>query len=267
MPMQEVLRIPLRYLVNRVEQPLQVTLGSEWASQIRHDDIAHEHHSFLGEINHHGILRFAPVGRDQLDLRSADVHFRSVVDGNVRFVAQDFVGAESVTEEWFLEGARPTEVLLELVLIVASAVILGTRAQAVEIGMTADMIPVRMSDKYRRQRRQSRSVCPQRFIGPLCGVGAGPRVNTKKLMAVLGKYEVILRKFEAGQHVNTTGNDLPDDSRCKRMPHDSVFGKWCCQGDWVIEIPVTTSPQVFPGLFDITFIQRKLAKMKVNFSL
>src|SRR5262249_37134405 len=208
----------------------------------------------LWEINHHCIVRFAPVSQDQLDLRSADVQIRSVVDGNVRFVAQDFVGAESVTEEWFLEGARPAEVLLELILIVASTVILGTRAQAVEIGMTADMIPVRMSDKYRRQRRQSRSVCPQRFIGSLRGVRAGPRVYTKKLMAVLGKYEVILRKFEAGQHVNTPGNDLPDDSRCKRMPHDSAFGKWCCQGDRVIEIPVTTSPQVFLGLFFVTLI-------------
>src|SRR5262249_17784949 len=157
------------------------------------------------------------------------------------------------------------EVLLELVLIVASAVILGTRAQAVEIGMTADMIPVRMSDKYRRQRRQCRSVCPQRFIGPLCGVRAGPNVNAKNLMAVLGKYVVIPRKFEAGQHVNATGNDLPDDSGCERMPQDSVFGKWCCQGDRVIEIRVTASPEVFPGLFVITFIQRQFAKMKVNF--
>src|SRR5215813_10249892 len=34
----------------------------------------------------------------------------------------------------------------------------------------------------------------------------------------------------------------------------------------VIEIPVTTSPQVFTGLFVITFIQRQFAKMKVNLS-
>ena len=92
-------------------------------------------------------MRFTPSSRDQFDLRSANVQVRSVVDRNVRFVAQDILGTESLSKELFREDIRPVKFFLELFLIVPSSIKLGTRVQTAEIRMTADMVPVCMGDE------------------------------------------------------------------------------------------------------------------------
>src|SRR5215467_731457 len=108
-PVQEVLRIPAYHHINRMEQSLQITVLIKGRTQIRHDDIPHEHHSFVGKINQHGIMRFTPSRGDQLELRSADAQVRSSVDRNVRFVAQDFLRTESLSKELLRENVRTVE--------------------------------------------------------------------------------------------------------------------------------------------------------------
>src|SRR5262245_15422514 len=109
-------------------------------------------------------MRFTAMSRDQLEGRSADVHLSSVVDRNVRFVTHNILSLESLSKELCPEDFRRVEFFLELFLIIAAAIKLGMRAQPAEVRMTADMVPVRVSDEHGCQRRQSRRVGLQRIV-------------------------------------------------------------------------------------------------------
>src|SRR6516225_11267341 len=109
-------------------------------------------------------MRLTPSNWDQLELRSADVQVCSIVDRNVRFVAQKFIRAEPLAEELLPEDSWPVRLLFELFLIVASPIKLGTRVQAAEVGMTADMVPVGVRNEHGCQRRQSWRKSLQRFV-------------------------------------------------------------------------------------------------------
>src|SRR5262249_2744470 len=123
--------------------------------QIRHDDVPHEHDSFIGKINQHGIMGLTPSNWDQLKSRSADIHVRSIVDCSVWFVAPNILRVESFSEKRFPEYIRPVEFLFELFLIIASTIKLGTQVQTPEVRMTPDMVPVGVGNEHSCQRRQS----------------------------------------------------------------------------------------------------------------
>ena len=159
-------------------------------------------------------MRLTALNRDQLEFRSADVEIRSIVDRSVRFVAQNICGAESLSEELLPEDLWPVEFLFELFLLAASPVKLGTRIQVAEVGMTADMVPVCVSNEHCCQRRQSRRKGLQRFVRAFGETRSRARVNTDQLMPVLGNNEVVFREFEAGQRVDAAGNDLGNAPRC-----------------------------------------------------
>ena len=110
--------------------------------------------------------------------------------------------------------------------------------------MTADMVPVCMGDKHGCQRRESRRIRLQRFVCTLCEIRARARVNADEFVPVLGNHEVIFCKFEAGQRVDTMGNDLGDAPRRKRMTGGSVFGKRRCQCDRMIKVRIATAPEI-----------------------
>src|SRR4030095_249595 len=110
-PVQEMLGIPAHYQINRIQQSLQITLLNKGCSQIRHDDIAHEHNFFIRKINQHGIMRLAPSSRDQFELRSADVQLCPIVDRNIWLVAQNLLRAEALSEELLREDVGPVEFL------------------------------------------------------------------------------------------------------------------------------------------------------------
>src|SRR5262249_54285735 len=183
-------------------------------------------------------MRLTASNWDQLEFRSADIHVRSIVDRNVWFVAPNILGVESLSEKRFPEYIRSVEFLFELFLIVASTIELGTRVQAPEVGMTPDMVPVGVGNEHSCQRRQSGRKGLQRFVCAFCEVRACARVNADELISVLGDHKVIFREFEAGQRVDATGNDLCNAPRGKRVTRGSVFGKWCCQCDRVIEVGI-----------------------------
>src|SRR5215467_10535206 len=136
-------------------------------------------------------------------------------DRHVWFVATNILRAESLSEKRFAEDVRPVEFLFELFLIVASTIKLGTRVQAAEVRMTADMVPVCVSNEHSCQRRQSRRKGLQRFVCAFCEVRACARVNANELISVLGDHKIIFREFEAGQRVDTIGNDLCNAPRGK----------------------------------------------------
>src|SRR6516165_12012107 len=187
-------------------------------------------------------MRLTPSNWDQLERRSADVQVGSIVDRNVRLVTQKILRAESLSEELLREDSWPVGLLFELFLIVASSIKLGTRVQASEVGMAADMVPVGVSNEHGCQRRQSWRKGLQRFVCTLCEVRSRPRVNADELMPVLGNNEVVFREFEAGQRVDATGNDLGNTPRRKRMTGGSVLRKRRCQCDRVIEVGVAAAP-------------------------
>src|SRR5262249_9807252 len=87
-----------------------------------------------------------------------------------------------------------------------------------------------------------------------------------ELISVLGDDKVIFREFEAGQHVDTTGNDFCNAPRGKRMTRGSLFGKWCCQCDRVIEVRITAAMEILQGLCCIAVIQSEFAEMIVDFA-
>src|SRR5262245_25020705 len=209
---------------------------------------------------------FTPSSRDQLACRSPDAQLRALVNRSVRFVPENIVGVESLSEELLAEDARPIDLLLEILSIVLSPIKLGTRIKAAEIQMTADMVPVGMSNEHSRQWRQSRRVSSQRFICTFCEIGASAGVNRDQLMPVPRNHEVVFREFEAGERVDATGNDLGDAPRGKGMTGGSVFGKRCRQRDRVIEVGIAAAAQVLLGFCLIVIVEREFAEMIVDFA-
>jgi hypothetical protein len=211
-------------------------------------------------------MRLTPSNWDQLEFRSADVHVRAIVDRNVWLVATNIFGAESLSEKWFAKDVRPVEFLFELFLIVASTIKLGTRVQAVEVRVTADMVPVGVGNEHSCQWRQSRRKGLQRFVCGFCGVRARARVNADQLLPVFGNHKVVFREFEAGQRVNTTGDDLCYAPRSKSMTRASLFRKWCCQCDGVIEVGIAAAMEILLGFCLIAIVQSESAEMIVDFA-
>src|SRR5215471_19483162 len=117
-------------------------------------------------------MRFAAPNRDQLELRSTDVQVRTAGDRNIRFVGLNIVGTESLSEERFRKGPWPIEFLLELFPIIRSPIKPGMRIQRSEVRMTADMIPVCVSNEDGCQRREPRRIGMQRVIYIFCGIWA-----------------------------------------------------------------------------------------------
>src|SRR5215471_11964208 len=130
--------------------------------------------------------------------------------------------------------------------------------------MTADMVPVGVSNQHGCQWRQSWRKGLQRFVCTFCEVRSCARVNTDELMPVLRNHKVVFREFEAGQSIDTTGNDLSNAPRRKRMTGGSVLRKRRCQCDRVIEVGIAAAPQVLLGLSCIAVVQRQFAKMVVD---
>src|SRR5262249_58323725 len=100
-------------------------------------------------------MRLTPLNGDQLELRSAYIYVRSIIDTNVRFVVQNILRVESLSEELLCENLWPVEFLFELLLIVNSPIKLRTRVKAPEIRMASDMVPMSVRHEHGCQRRQS----------------------------------------------------------------------------------------------------------------
>src|SRR6266496_2253635 len=151
--MKEVLRVAASDKIKRIEQPGKIALFVERCTQIRHEDVPHEHYFSIGKIDQHGVVGLAPSSRDQLDLRSANVQAGPFVDRHVRLVPSKILKAKPLSEKLFTEGVRRVEFSVEFLLIVLPTVKPGTRVQPPEVRMATDMVPMRMSNQHGGERR------------------------------------------------------------------------------------------------------------------
>jgi hypothetical protein len=95
--------------INGIEQPLEIAFLYKRRSEVRHDEVSHEHHTRIAQVNKHGIVRFSTLHRDQRKMRAADGQLRTAVDGNVRLESANVVGVEAFAEKAFRENLRGVE--------------------------------------------------------------------------------------------------------------------------------------------------------------
>src|SRR5262247_3480770 len=107
------------------------------------------------------------MNREEFELRSADLHVRASVDGDIRFIASDVVDSEFVAKKLLREYPRTVDFSCNLFLIIASAVKPGWWVQSAEVPMTAHMIPVDVSDEEGGERGQPGRIGSQRFVSRL----------------------------------------------------------------------------------------------------
>ena len=110
----------------------------------------------------------------------------------------------------FRDGLGPVDLACYFFLIIASRIEAGLRIQTAKIGLSADVVPMRMCDEDGGQLRQIGGVGAQCFIGSLCGIGAGSRVYSDQLSPIVGDHEIVLRELEARECIDPAGNNLRD---------------------------------------------------------
>src|SRR5580700_11204890 len=142
--------------VNGIQQALQIPLPNKRCSQVRHDKIAHEQNALIRQVDKHRIVSFPSLHRNQFDSSPPDLQFSATIDCDVRFEAAYIVEVEVFAEELFIEYARLIHVVSNLFLIIAPRIETQVRIQSAEIGVTANMVPVRVSDEDGGQFRQAR---------------------------------------------------------------------------------------------------------------
>src|SRR5437899_9770979 len=133
-----------------------------------------------------------------------------MVYGCVRLKIPDIFEIEALAEKVFADGLRPVDLAGYFFLIVTSGIEAGFRIQAAKIGLSADVVPMRMCDEDGGQLRQIGSEGAQRFVGGLCGIGAGSRVYSDQLSPIVGDHEIVFRELEARECIDPAGNNLRD---------------------------------------------------------
>src|SRR5258708_26496160 len=103
MVVQQVLRMPINDNVNGVDQSLKIPFLYKGRSEIRHDEVAHEHSPLIRQVNEHGIVSLPALNRNELDARSTDLQLSATIDCDVLLETPDVVYAEALAEELLVE--------------------------------------------------------------------------------------------------------------------------------------------------------------------
>src|SRR5882762_10732569 len=131
-----------------------------------------------------------------------------MVYGCVRLKIPDIFEIEALAEKVFADGLRPVDLAGYFLLIVASGIEAGFRVQTAKIGLSADVVPMRMCDKDCSQLRQIGSVGAQRFVGGFGGVGTGSRVYSDQLAPIVVHDKVIFGDLETRERIDPARNNL-----------------------------------------------------------
>src|SRR5262245_37623547 len=99
----------LHHNIDRIEQPIQAPFLHKRRAQIRHDEIADEHHAEIRKIYKQPIFGFSALDRNKLDSCSADFCFRLAVDRDIGLEAPEIVRVEFTPKEARLENAGSVE--------------------------------------------------------------------------------------------------------------------------------------------------------------
>ncbi len=106
---QQVSRMLFNHNIDGIEQPLQIAFFYKWRPEVRHDEIAHEHHAMIRQVDEHGVVSLSSMDRDQFDVRSPDLQLSAGGNRDVRPEAAHVVEAEAFAEEVFAENSRCNE--------------------------------------------------------------------------------------------------------------------------------------------------------------
>src|SRR5215469_16106093 len=101
-------------------------------------------------MNEHCVVSFAPMNRNQLNARSADLQFGEAIDRYVRLEAAHIIGVEALAKKPLADRFRRMEFTVDFVMIVASGVKSRLRIEAAKVRVSTDMVPVRVCDEDRR---------------------------------------------------------------------------------------------------------------------
>src|SRR6266478_9127575 len=177
-------------------------------------------------MDEHGVVRFSAVNGDQLNARSSDFQLGGAVYGCVRLKIPHIFKIEALAEEVFADGLRRVDLTGDFFLIVASGIEAGSRVQTAKIGLSADMVPMRVCNEDGGQLRQIRRIVTKRLVCRLGGVGPGSRVDPDQLPAIVGNDEIVFRELETGKRIDAARNNLGNTARRKSMTGQWLFYEW-----------------------------------------
>src|SRR5580704_18424673 len=107
---------------NRIDYSLKIALLRKGCPQIRHDEISHEHHALIRQIDEHGVASFSSMHGNQFNTRPPNLQVRAAVDRHIRLKAAHVVETEAFTEELLTKISRRIEVARNFFLIVAPGI-------------------------------------------------------------------------------------------------------------------------------------------------
>ncbi len=156
-------------------------------------------------------------------MRSAEVQRGGTIYSCVGLEIAHVIEVEALAEEVFGKGLRRIDLAVYFFLIIASDIEAGFRIQTAKIGLSADVVPMRVGNQDGGQLRQIRSVGAERFVSGLCGVGAGSRVDPDQLLPIVRDDEIIFREFKTRQSINSAWNNFCNATRRKSVARQCVF--------------------------------------------
>src|ERR1700676_566539 len=115
-----------------------------------------------------------------------------MVYGCVRLKIPDIFEIEALAEKVFADGLRPVDLAGYFFLIVTSGIEAGFRIQTAKIGLSADVVPMRMYHEDRGELRRVRRVATERLICSWGGVARASRVDSRELPPIVDNDEIVL---------------------------------------------------------------------------
>src|SRR5260370_9098647 len=97
-----------------------------------------------------------------------------------------------LAEEVFRDGLGPVDLACYFFLIIASSIEAGFRIQTAKIGLSSDVVPMRMCDEDGGQLRQIGSVGAQPLVGGLCAIAPGSRVHCNHISPLVVDHAQVL---------------------------------------------------------------------------
>src|SRR5258706_9931773 len=188
-----------------------------------------------------------------------------MVYGCVRLKIPDIFEIEALAEKVFADGLRPVDLAGYFFLIVTSGIEAGFRIQTAKIGLSADVVPMRMCDEDRGELRQVRRVGPERLVCSLGGVGPGSRVDSEQVPTIVGNDEIVFGKLETGERIDAARNNFGNAARRKSMTRQWVFYKWGDERYRLIKTLVTSLSEIVTGFGLVTIGESDFSQPKVHF--
>src|SRR5262245_12595604 len=161
----------------------------------------------LRHMNKESIDRFSTGNWNERKASPSYGNFGTLADGDIGLEIRNEI-IFKIAAKKVAKSSRASANDLQLLTIVVPGVELHPRAQIVEITVPANMVPMAMSHKYRRQGGEVGDAMSQELVSGLGRIGPGASVDGYQLLAVLRHDEVILGELKTRQIKDLAGNDF-----------------------------------------------------------